>query len=94
MLRPCLCVEEMVKKQGLRRSTDHQRAMLSAGFYEARRGCCGTGTVETSLLCNSKSPGTCRNATAYVFWDSVHPSEATNRVLADALLTQGIDLIV
>ncbi|CAA7395836.1 unnamed protein product [Spirodela intermedia] len=63
------------------------------GFYESRRGCCGTGTVETSLLCNSRSPGTCRNATGYVFWDSVHPSEATNRVLADALITQGIDLI-
>ncbi|XP_078432808.1 GDSL esterase/lipase At3g53100-like [Wolffia australiana] len=63
------------------------------GFYEARRGCCGTGTVETSLLCNSKSPGTCRNATSYVFWDSFHPTEATNRVLSDSLLEQGIDLI-
>ncbi|CAN1836879.1 GDSL esterase/lipase APG [Linum perenne] len=46
------------------------------GFAEARRGCCGTGTVETTvLLCNPKSPGTCPNATQYVFWDSVHPSE-------------------
>ncbi|XP_068651679.1 GDSL esterase/lipase APG-like [Aristolochia californica] len=63
------------------------------GFAEARKGCCGTGTVETSVLCNPKSPGTCRNATQYVFWDSVHPSQAANQVLADALLLQGINLI-
>ncbi|XP_027335519.1 GDSL esterase/lipase APG-like [Abrus precatorius] len=64
------------------------------GFVEANRGCCGTGTVETtSLLCNPKSPGTCSNATQYVFWDSVHPSQAANQVLADALILQGIALI-
>ncbi|XP_062008511.1 GDSL esterase/lipase APG-like isoform X1 [Rosa rugosa] len=64
------------------------------GFAEARRGCCGTGIVETtSLLCNSKSIGTCANATQYVFWDSVHPSEAANQFLADALIVQGVPLI-
>ncbi|OMO66485.1 Lipase, GDSL [Corchorus olitorius] len=64
------------------------------GFVEATRGCCGTGTVETtSFLCNPKSPGTCPNATQYVFWDSVHPSQAANQVLADALIVQGIALI-
>ncbi|KAF2323494.1 hypothetical protein GH714_035727 [Hevea brasiliensis] len=64
------------------------------GFVEARRGCCGTGTVETtSLLCNPKSPGTCPNATQYVFWDSVHPSQAANQVLADALIVQGFALL-
>ncbi|KHN32662.1 GDSL esterase/lipase APG [Glycine soja] len=57
-------------------------------------GCCGTGIVETtSLLCNPKSLGTCSNATQYVFWDSVHPSQAANQVLADALIVQGIALI-
>ncbi|KAL7100018.1 hypothetical protein ACP275_09G122300 [Erythranthe tilingii] len=65
-----------------------------SGFTEATKGCCGTGTVETtSLLCNSKSFGTCSNATQYVFWDSVHPSEAANQVLADSLIIQGIALI-
>lgn len=67
---------------------------INVGFAEARRGCCGTGTVETtSLLCNQKSIGTCSNATQYVFWDSVHPSEAANQVLADALIVEGIQLI-
>ena len=65
------------------------------GFMEARKGCCGTGTVETtSLLCNPKSlGGSCSNATQYVFWDSVHPSEAANKVLADALILQGFALL-
>lgn len=64
------------------------------GFVEATRGCCGTGTLETtSFLCNPKSPGTCSNATQYVFFDSVHPSQAANQVLADALIVQGFSLL-
>lgn len=63
------------------------------GFSEARRACCGTGKIETSILCNSLSPGTCKNASTYVFWDSFHPSETANKYLADNLLEQGIGLI-
>lgn len=63
------------------------------GFFEARRACCGTGTLETSLLCNARSLGTCSNATQYVFWDGFHPSEAANQVLAGNLLAQGVGLI-
>lgn len=63
------------------------------GFFEARRACCGTGTVETSYLCNTRSVGTCSNATQYVFWDGFHPSEAANEQLAQNLLEQGFDLI-
>lgn len=66
----------------------------SQGFTEAKRGCCGTGKVEfTVFLCNPKSVGTCSNATTYVFWDAVHPSEAANQVIADSLLTEGINLV-
>ncbi|KAL4332816.1 hypothetical protein GQ457_07G031510 [Hibiscus cannabinus] len=64
------------------------------GFVVATKGCCGTGTVETTeFLCNPHTPGTCSNASQYVFWDSVHPSQAANQVLADALIVQGIALI-
>ncbi|KAI8014321.1 GDSL esterase/lipase [Camellia lanceoleosa] len=64
-----------------------------SGFFESRRACCGTGTIETSMLCNASSVGTCSNATQYVFWDGFHPSEAANQVLASALLEQGISLV-
>ncbi|KAL7096730.1 hypothetical protein ACP275_10G098000 [Erythranthe tilingii] len=63
------------------------------GFFESRRACCGTGTIETSFLCNARSVGTCSNATQYVFWDGFHPSEAANEKLAQSLLEQGFDLI-
>ncbi|CAN7037284.1 unnamed protein product, partial [Brassica rapa subsp. trilocularis] len=66
---------------------------VANGFFESRRACCGTGTMETSFLCNARSVGTCSNATNYVFWDGFHPSEAANRVLAASLLVQGISLI-
>ncbi|KAH1105763.1 hypothetical protein J1N35_009531 [Gossypium stocksii] len=32
------------------------------GFAEVRRACCGTGLLETSILCNQQSIGTCSNA--------------------------------
>ncbi|CAA0830419.1 GDSL esterase/lipase [Striga hermonthica] len=63
------------------------------GFFESRRACCGTGTIETSYLCNERSVGTCSNATEYVFWDGFHPSESANEKLAQSLLEQGFDLI-
>ncbi|XP_057462204.1 GDSL esterase/lipase At5g03820-like [Actinidia eriantha] len=63
------------------------------GFFEARKACCGTGTIETSLLCNARSIGTCSNATQYVYWDGFHPSESANQVLAQDLLEQGFSLI-
>ncbi|KAG8376645.1 hypothetical protein BUALT_Bualt09G0085000 [Buddleja alternifolia] len=63
------------------------------GFFESRKACCGTGTIETSFLCNAGSVGTCSNATEYVFWDGFHPSQAANEKLAQNLLAQGFELI-
>ncbi|KAL5697694.1 hypothetical protein ACHQM5_028813 [Ranunculus cassubicifolius] len=64
------------------------------GFTEAKKGCCGSGRIETTVfLCNPLSLGTCSNARQYVFWDAVHPSQAANQVLADSLILEGIELI-
>ncbi|PON53407.1 Lipase [Parasponia andersonii] len=63
------------------------------GFSEARKGCCGTGLLETSILCNPLSVGTCTNASEYVFWDAFHPSEAANNILATSLISAGSSLI-
>lgn len=46
-------------------------------------GCCGTGTLEVSLLCNKDTPFTCTDASKYVFWDSIHPTEHTVKVVTD-----------
>ncbi|KAL7613001.1 GDSL esterase/lipase At5g42170 [Lactuca sativa] len=44
------------------------------GFQVVNRGCCGTGLVEVSFLCNRLSP-TCPDDTKYFFWDSFHLTE-------------------
>ncbi|KAK4796399.1 hypothetical protein SAY86_028725 [Trapa natans] len=56
------------------------------GFIIADRGCCGTGLVETTFLCNQWSPGTCSNSSQFVFWDSYHPTEKAYRILLHKLL--------
>ncbi|XVF36799.1 hypothetical protein REPUB_Repub19eG0089200 [Reevesia pubescens] len=63
------------------------------GFAEARKACCGTGLLETSILCNQRSAGTCSNASQYVFWDGFHPSEAANKILAYDLAPRATSLI-
>ncbi|KAH9302864.1 hypothetical protein KI387_014447 [Taxus chinensis] len=55
------------------------------GFEEARRGCCGTGLVEASILCN-KGSITCNNPSKYVFWDSFHPTSEAYNIIAKDLL--------
>ncbi|KAA8519719.1 hypothetical protein F0562_013975 [Nyssa sinensis] len=49
-------------------------------FDEVIRGCCGTGIMETALLCNPKSP-VCSDASKYVFFDSIHPTEKAYYIL-------------
>lgn len=46
------------------------------GFEEVSSGCCGSGYLEVSFMCNPKSY-VCSNTSAYVFFDSIHPSEKT-----------------
>jgi len=57
------------------------------GFKETKRGCCGTGHLETSFMCNAFSP-TCRNHSEFLFFDSIHPSEATYNYMGNFLDTQ------
>ncbi|KAI4377902.1 hypothetical protein MLD38_015459 [Melastoma candidum] len=49
----------------------------SFGFETTLRGCCGTGLFELGSSCNIFSP-TCPDASKYVFFDAVHPSEAAS----------------
>ncbi|KAK1271471.1 GDSL esterase/lipase [Acorus gramineus] len=51
------------------------------GFEETGRGCCGTGLIEMGPTCDSIMP-TCADASKYLFWDAVHPSQAAYNALA------------
>ncbi|CAA6661079.1 unnamed protein product [Spirodela intermedia] len=54
------------------------------GLEETTTGCCGTGLVELGFLCNPKSV-TCPDASKYLFWDAVHPTEKAYALIIDAL---------
>ncbi|GKV45084.1 hypothetical protein SLEP1_g52208 [Rubroshorea leprosula] len=59
------------------------------GFEEVSRGCCGTGNIEVSILCNHPSDEqTCTDVSKFVFWDSYHPSEKAYKILTTMILNQ------
>ncbi|KAM1073181.1 hypothetical protein ACFX2B_018086 [Malus domestica] len=51
------------------------------GFEVMDQGCCGTGNIKVSILCTRYSPGTCNDASKYIFWDSYHPSKKGYEVI-------------
>ncbi|XP_062233613.1 GDSL esterase/lipase APG-like [Phragmites australis] len=73
---------------------DLAEAPAARGFLNARGTCCRTGTARTRVyLCNPTAAGTCRNASSYVFFDGVHPSEAANVFIAESMVDTGIELV-
>lgn len=60
---------------------NHQRY----GFKVMDKGCCGTGKIEVSVLCNPLD-ATCPNPSEFVFWDSYHPTEEVYRQLIAQVL--------
>ncbi|KAG6420422.1 hypothetical protein SASPL_116949 [Salvia splendens] len=57
----------------------------SYGFQESQRACCATGMFEMGYACQ-RSLLTCTDANKYVFWDAFHPSEHTNKMIADHVI--------
>ncbi|CAH2059905.1 unnamed protein product [Thlaspi arvense] len=68
----------------LKRLDNFLRELYSLGFKETKRGCCGTGLLEAGFMCNAFSPS-CGNRSEYLFFDSIHPSEATYNYVGDLL---------
>ncbi|XP_024392320.1 GDSL esterase/lipase At5g03810 [Physcomitrium patens] len=62
----------------------------SYGISETRIGCCGIGTIETAILCNKASVGTCPDAFPYVWWDSFHPTDHVYSLIAVDLFNQAL----
>ncbi|EEF33433.1 GDSL esterase/lipase At2g04570 [Ricinus communis] len=55
----------------------------SYGFQVTSVACCATGMFEMGYACARNSPFTCTNADEYVFWDSFHPTQKTNQIIAN-----------
>ncbi|XP_059636744.1 GDSL esterase/lipase At5g45960-like [Cornus florida] len=54
------------------------------GFEDVTNGCCGTGLLETTFLCNPGS-AVCVDASKYAFWDSVHPTQKTYHIIFQSI---------
>ncbi|XP_020865864.1 GDSL esterase/lipase EXL1 isoform X2 [Arabidopsis lyrata subsp. lyrata] len=55
------------------------------GFKVANKGCCGTGLIEVTALCNNYTASVCPIRSDYVFWDSFHPTEKAYRIIVAKL---------
>ncbi|XP_048129817.1 GDSL esterase/lipase At5g42170-like [Rhodamnia argentea] len=58
------------------------------GLEISDRGCCGSGLIETGVLCNRWDLFTCSNVSGYVFWDSYHPTENVYKIVVQKLLAK------
>ncbi|CAI9106754.1 OLC1v1005973C1 [Oldenlandia corymbosa var. corymbosa] len=54
------------------------------GFKEAKSACCGSGKLNADMYCTPFAIF-CRNRTDHIFWDKVHPTEATASIVVDTL---------
>ncbi|KAL5801806.1 hypothetical protein ACOSQ3_033438 [Xanthoceras sorbifolium] len=57
------------------------------GFVESKRGCCGSGLIEATFMCNPNSPK-CQNPSQFIFWDSIHPTHSAYRFLSIHLVSE------
>ncbi|KAF3335211.1 GDSL esterase/lipase EXL3-like protein [Carex littledalei] len=64
------------------------------GFEEATKGCCGTGLIEVTKLCNSKTAKTCSDVTKYVFWDSFHPTEKAYKAIVNNIFDNYLSVLI
>ncbi|KAL7597654.1 hypothetical protein Lser_V15G26759 [Lactuca serriola] len=57
------------------------------GFTHTKVGCCGTGLLEAGPICTYLTP-LCTNPSNYLFFDSIHPTEAAYRYVTKTLLNK------
>jgi phospholipase/lecithinase/hemolysin len=61
-----------------------KRVQTDAGLSEVSRGCCGSGVIEIGQTCRGRR--TCADPTKYLYWDAIHPTEATIQLVADVMM--------
>ncbi|XP_073138037.1 GDSL esterase/lipase EXL3-like [Henckelia pumila] len=66
---------------------------LNYGFKVNDKGCCGTGNIETVVLCNIYS-WTFTDSSKYVFWDSYHPTETACKILVHQIVQKYVSFFL
>uniref|UniRef100_A0A7C9DP06 Triacylglycerol lipase n=1 Tax=Opuntia streptacantha TaxID=393608 RepID=A0A7C9DP06_OPUST len=80
MLQDCVTKIVYVDAYSAMADMVHGTGNFNYSFEQVSSGCCGTGYLEASFLCNRASY-VCRDASKYMFWDSIHPTEMTYYLL-------------
>uniref|UniRef100_A0ACD5XH96 Uncharacterized protein n=1 Tax=Avena sativa TaxID=4498 RepID=A0ACD5XH96_AVESA len=63
------------------------------GFTEMTRGCCGSGLIEVTQLCNTQYMGVCDDVDKHVFFDSYHPTQRAYEVIVDHIFKYYVPLM-
>jgi phospholipase/lecithinase/hemolysin len=64
------------------------------GFTETTKGCCGTGTIEVTGLCDSRFVSVCDDVSSHVFFDSYHPTERAYRIIVNDIFDNYIKVLI
>eukprot|EP00253_Pinus_taeda_P001351 PITA_01351 len=59
------------------------------GFETSGIACCGTGSIGLGQ-CNEIAPFICSDASKYVFWDAVHPTQKVYEIMAKRAMDRDI----
>ncbi|KAG7984870.1 hypothetical protein I3843_04G181800 [Carya illinoinensis] len=60
----------------------------SFGFEVASVACCATGMFEMGYACNRNNLFTCSDADKFVFWDAFHPTQKTNSIISNYIVSE------
>lgn len=63
------------------------------GFTETTHGCCGTGTVEVTALCDDRFVKVCDDVSERVFFDSYHPTQRAYKIIVDYIFDHYIQFL-
>ncbi|WVZ61360.1 hypothetical protein U9M48_011255 [Paspalum notatum var. saurae] len=64
------------------------------GFSVTTKGCCGTGTIEVTGLCDDRFVSLCDDVTSHVFFDSYHPTERAYRIIVNDIFDNYIQVLI
>uniref|UniRef100_A0A0D9ZG38 Uncharacterized protein n=1 Tax=Oryza glumipatula TaxID=40148 RepID=A0A0D9ZG38_9ORYZ len=64
------------------------------GFTETTRGCCGTGTIEVTGLCDARFVDICDNVSNHVFFDSYHPTQRAYKIIVDYIFDNYLQFLL